>query len=308
MDRTEVGIKSIFVGPGGLRSGWRALLFLVLVVALAAPLLFALGRAGRGLPTDLRLAALECGVLAAALGATWLVSRFERRPFSSFGLGGPHRIRNFTTGLAAGFALLSLLIGLLAVAGAARMGTPPRAGSATVLWGAFWAVVFLMVGLAEETISRGYLLYALSRGLGFWTAAVATSVLFGAAHVTNSGESYIGVACAAIIGLVNAYSLRWSGSLWWAIGLHASWDWGETFFYGVSNSGQVVDHHLLSIEPTGPAWLSGGAVGPEGSALVFAVVLILLASVPLTLRRAEASGLERLRRAPAPAGEVAASG
>ena len=297
----ERRIRSIFIGSLGVRAGWRALLFMAVFAILVTPLLFGLGWASRGLPTDLRLAALECGVLAAALAATWALSRFERRRFSSFGLGGPGRLRNFVNGLAAGFGFLSLVIGLLTLTGAIRIGPLAQRGPGAALWGAFWALVFVMVSFAEEMLSRGYLLYALSQGIGFWPGAIATSLLFGAAHVTNAGESAIGVTCATLIGLVNAYSLRWSGSLWWAIGLHTSWNWGETFFYGVSNSGQAVEHHLLSSAPIGPGWLSGGTVGPEGSALVFPVIVLLFASVRLTLTRASTPELDRPRRPTAPA-------
>ncbi len=250
-----------------------------------------------GASTEPRLALAECGILGAALAATWVLSRFERRPFTSFGLGGSNRLRNGVIGLVAGFAALSSLMAVLALAGAARFGPVSLEGRGALTWGLFWAVVFVMVGLAEETMMRGYLLHALSRGMGFWPAAVATSVLFGAGHLTNQGEAVIGVASAALIGLLNAYSLKWSGSLWWAIGLHASWDWGETYFYGVANSGKTVEHHLLAIAPVGPGWLSGGTVGPEGSALVLLLFPALLLVLRSTLRGVATPELERQRAA-----------
>jgi hypothetical protein len=60
--------------------------------------------------------------------------------------------------------------------------------------------------------------------------------------------------------------------LWFAVGFHAAWDWSETFFYSVPDSGTVFPGHLLSSSLRGPAWLSGGSAGPEGSVLCFAVV------------------------------------
>ncbi len=273
----------VFVGPFGLRAGWRALSFSLVVAALLAGWFFGLRPLGRGLPVELGLALAECGVLGSALGATWLLARVEGRPFTTFGLGGSHRLRNGLVGVVAGFLALSSLMAALGLSGAARFGPVALGGREALAWGAFWAVVFMMVGLAEETLMRGYLLHALSQGMGFWPAALATSLLFGAGHLRNEGEALMGLASAALIGLLNAYSLRWSGSLWWAIGLHASWDWGETFFYGVADSGKTVEHHLLSITPSGPGWLSGGAVGPEGSVLVLLVIGVLLWSVRRSL-------------------------
>jgi len=59
------------------------------------------------------------------------------------------------------------------------------------------------------------------------------------------------------------------------VGFHAAWDWGETFFYSVPDSGMVSPGHLLSSALRGPDWLSGGSVGPEGSMLCFATIAIV---------------------------------
>ena len=60
-----------------------------------------------------------------------------------------------------------------------------------------------------------------------------------------------------------------------AIGFHASWDWGETYFYGVPDSGEVASGHLLNASFSGPSWLTGGSVGPEGSWLCILLILLL---------------------------------
>ena len=52
-----------------------------------------------------------------------------------------------------------------------------------------------------------------------------------------------------------------------------AFDWGETYFYGVPDSGQTLPGHLLSASSSGPAWLSGGSVGPEGSVLCTLLIL-----------------------------------
>jgi len=62
-----------------------------------------------------------------------------------------------------------------------------------------------------------------------------------------------------------AATLRVTGNLWLAVGAHAGWDWAQSYFYGVSDSGTVLPGHLLSPQSAGPDWLSGGSVGPEGS-------------------------------------------
>ena len=111
---------------------------------------------------------------------------------------------------------------------------------------------------------------------GFWQAAWATSTFFGFLHTGNAGENWIGIAAAGAIGFVFCVSVWVTGSAWWAIGCHAAWDWAETYFYGTADSGLVPKGHLFTSTPAGNVFWSGGTDGPEGSVLVFAVILLLL--------------------------------
>jgi len=118
-----------------------------------------------------------------------------------------------------------------------------------------------------------------SPGAGFWQAAWVTSTFFGFGHTSNNGENWIGIFAAAAIGFVFCVSVRVTGSAWWAIGCHAAWDWAETYFYGTADSGFVAKGHFLTTTTGGnPLW-SGGTDGPEGSLLVIAIVVLLLAAV-----------------------------
>jgi hypothetical protein len=121
--------------------------------------------------------------------------------------------------------------------------------------------------------------------LGFWIAAVLLSFGFGFIHRTNSGESPIGLVAATLIAVVFCLSLWRTGSLWWAIGFHAAWDWAQSFLYGVSDSGLVIQGHLCATHPTGRAILSGGLTGPEGSLFILPIVALTAAVIVITLPR-----------------------
>jgi uncharacterized protein len=132
----------------------------------------------------------------------------------------------------------------------------------------------------------------------FWQATWATSTGFAFFHTSNNGENAIGIFAAALVGVVFCASVRLTGSAWWAIGCHAAWDWAETYFYGTPDSGFLPQHHLLATTPTGNVLWSGGTDGPEGSLLVFPVILLLLAFLIFVFRRAHPHvarlGTERL--------------
>ena len=120
---------------------------------------------------------------------------------------------------------------------------------------------------------------------GFWHASWATSTFFGFIHTGNGGENWIGTFAAAAIGFVFCVSIRLTGSAWWAIGFHASWDWAQTFFFGTADSGLVAQGHYLSTSPAGKILWSGGTDGPEGSLLIVPLVLLILLGLVLVYGR-----------------------
>ena len=121
---------------------------------------------------------------------------------------------------------------------------------------------------------------------GFWVAALLFSVLlFMAGHVGNAGETPLGILAVGVAGLTFAFSLWRTGTLWWAIGFHAAWDWAQSFLYGVADSGSRVEGHLLSTHPAGPSALSGGSVGPEGSVFAIPTLLLVCLVIHVTLPR-----------------------
>jgi membrane protease YdiL (CAAX protease family) len=242
--------------------------------------------------------------LAVLLLLTWIMSKIERRPNSIYGLGDTRKVPHFLAGLAWGVTCLSLLILTLWKTGLLVIDGRLLFGMAVFRYGALWLIGFLLVGLLEEYLTRGYLQYTLARGLasiykwafnarhdaalGFWTAALIFSILFGLGHGANPGESPIGLLSVVLSSMVFCLSLWRTGSLWWAIGFHSSWDWAQSFLYGVADSGTMVQHHLLASHPVGKPILSGGATGPEGSLFILAIVtlmaLIILFTLPSTRR------------------------
>ncbi len=111
----------------------------------------------------------------------------------------------------------------------------------------------------------------------FWQAAWVSSTFFGMVHTFNGGENARGVFAAACIGFVFCVSIRVTGSVAWAVGCHAAWDWAETYIYGAADSGLPAQGHLFSVVPAGNPVFSGGTDGPEGSLFAFAAILLLLA-------------------------------
>jgi hypothetical protein len=171
-----------------------------------------------------------------------------------------------------GFASLTFLIVVMYGLRVFNFGHLALHGARIFKFALFWAVFFLLVGFFEEFLLRGYSQFTLMRAMGFWPSAIVLSCLFGLIHVQNAGEQWSGLLAAAAIGFFFCLTLRRTRTLWFAVGFHAAWDWAETFFYSVPDSGTLFPGHLLKSSFHGPRWLTGGVVGPEGSVLCFLII------------------------------------
>jgi hypothetical protein len=239
-----------------------------------------------------------------ALLSSWIMAKIERRPFSGYGLAMEGWLLRLLAGLAWGLGFLSLLVLLLRATGLLAFDGRLLFGAAAARSGALWLLAFFAVGFFEEIFFRGYMQFTLARGLtaiyaflgvsdrkslGFWSAATLISFSFGFTHKSNPGESPIGILSAGLIGIVFCLSLWRTGSLWWAIGMHAAWDWAQSYLYGVGDSGLFVAGRLFATHPSGRPILSGGATGPEGSIFILPILLLVAIVILLTLPRS-ASG------------------
>ncbi len=215
----------------------------------------------------------EIGMTLCAILPAFVMARIEGRPFAEFGLPASSAFRrNFWVGTLWGIASLTVLMAALRLAGAFEFGSIALRGASILKFGVYYVLFFLLTGFFEEFLLRGYSQWVLSKGMHFWPAAALLSASFGAIHSGNSGENPSGLIAAGLIGFFFCLTLRRTGNLWWAVGFHMSWDWGESYLYSVPDSGGMMTGHLLNSSFHGPQWLTGGSVGPEGSLLVFVVI------------------------------------
>jgi len=281
--------NSIFVGPNGLRAGWRLLIFVAVACLVAFVLGLILHFAAQGqnraiaisMLTPFGLGASEATVLLVAVIAALVMARIEHRPFGVYGLPLARALgKEFWQGALMGFLAISgTLLVIFSLHGFRITGVAIH-GTTLIAATAAWSVTFLIVGLSEEFTFRGYPMFTLTTGMGFWPAAFVIAALFALAHAGNKGETAFGLVSVAFFSLLFCLFLQRTGDLWLAVGFHAGWDWGQTFFYGVPDSGVLPYHNLLNSSFSGPTWLTGGSVGPEASVftpIALAVVGILFA-------------------------------
>ena len=216
---------------------------------------------------------VEFLALLGAFFAAFVLSLLERRSFGEYGLRlQRNSARQFVQGVVFGITEISSVIAVLAALGCYRFGSLELHGKAIISWAVVWAAVFLVVALYEEFAFRGYVQFTLTQAIGFWPTAVALSILFGAVHWANPHETPAGIIGVVLSGLFWCFTLRRTGTLWFAVGMHASFDFGETFLYSVPDSGAIFPGHLSGATLLGPAWFTGGNAGPEASIVDFLAI------------------------------------
>jgi uncharacterized protein len=255
------GLKWVFVSPNGIRAGWRLLMFGAIIVGLlyGKLSLYGLLHVHAQSPGDKVISPGYDGANAAinftlVVIATLIMSKIERRPFDVYGLPWRNVFRSrIWEGMLAGFAIIAFAL----------------------------LCIFALHGF-EEFLLRGYAQYTLTTGIGFWPAAILLSVVFGALHGLNPGETLLGVVSPALGGLVLCVALRQTGNLWLSVGMHAALDWGESFFFGVPDSGHTPWHPFLRSSFQGPTWLTGGTAFPNGS--IFMLLAFIAAAAVIFWR------------------------
>ena len=305
-------LHSLFIGDDGLRAGWSVLLYLLIVAAIGVAIRVGVMHFHLLPKADPKLAqtressfaitaAGEATLFFALALAAWFMSLIERRPFGRYGLTTRRMPSDIAIGFCWGLLCLSILVGAMILTHSLAFDGLLLHGTEALKDGAKWFLGFLLVGLFEEFLFRGYLQYTVARGVagiaramsptsrhifqwGFWIAAFFFSgMLFMVAHTGNAGETFAGIVSVGLAGAVFAFSLYRTGSLWWAIGFHTAWDWAQSFVYGVFDSGTMVQGHLLASHPIGKTMLSGGNDGPEGSLLCIPTFVLIFAIIHFTL-------------------------
>ena len=270
-----------------LRTGWRLLAHLALLVVLyfavaifLAPLqaIFSLDESFTALflfNTIIALIALTASIFLAR-------RRVDKRSFTSLGLIWNRRAaRDLLVGIGITGLIMSLVYAAEAVLGWQRFeafawkNDAPGAIIGNLL---LYLVIYIAVGWQEELLFRGYWLQNLAEGLGTGWGVLISSWVFALLHGFNPNSSPAAVFLLIASGLFLACGYLRTRQLWLPIGLHIGWNYFEGPVFGFAVSG-TSPFRLISLTPTGPELLTGGAFGPEAGLIVLPALLLGVALI-----------------------------
>ncbi|WEF30825.1 CPBP family intramembrane glutamic endopeptidase [Pseudoduganella chitinolytica] len=194
------------------------------------------------------------GMLA---GYRFYVRRFEQRDVAELGLAGAGD--ELGRGLGMGALLVVFCSAVLLAAGAwTATGT------------AHWTVILVplpeqvMVAFMEEILFRAVIFRLLERSWGTTIALVVSSVLFVLAHVPNDSFSVFAAVMTAVASVTLTGAWLMTRRLWLPVGLHFAWNYLFDAVFSLPVSGNP-GRGWIQVTTSGPAWLTGGTYGVEGS-------------------------------------------
>lgn len=217
-------------------------------------------------------------LLIAAVAAGRLLAWIDGRSVDAMPLRRS-ALPHFCQGVLWGLGGFGATIGGIAYLGGYHIGAIALSGSAFTYYATLWVVAALVNGVAENLAILGYPFLRTSKVIGVVPAILLVGAMFAGAHLGNAGENPLGLVCVFLVGVFLATAIFLTGDLWLSIGIHAGAVFAEDFVFSVPDSGVAYTGHLVNSTLKGPAWLSGGSAGPEGSIValpVFAVLLALL--------------------------------
>ena len=210
----------------------------------------------------------------------------ERPILRSFGLRGPNGGRGntwklFGLGLLVGFGLNAL--GILAAYLHGDLDF--SAGRFDPLYLLAALVCVCIQSGAEELLCRGYMIGALRERYNVWVGAAVNTLLFGALHLSNPGVTVFSVVNIVAFGLAMSVAMIKLESLWFCIAVHTAWNYSQSIFFGLPNSGVVSKGSFLHLEAATDSALYSTAFGVEGAITTTLVMLVFSLAVLLIARR-----------------------
>lgn len=252
--------------------GWSVTLIFAIMLAFG----LAMEAMAHALPQDPALQFLPqlAGAILVLASYAAMVRFGEARSPSELGLhAAPAGI---IVGLAIGLAMFAAVMGILVSLGLYRFELD---GPASAWHGAGLAI---QSGILEEVLVRGVVLRVMWRAFGPLAAFAISAVLFGAGHIANPAATWFTTACIAIeAGVMLGAFYALTGRLWVSIGVHTGWNFTQGYVFGAAVSGSDFGNSLASSTARSgyPAWLTGGAFGPEASLPGFVVCVAVAALV-----------------------------
>lgn len=202
----------------------------------------------------------------------------EGRSMASMGFRKEGWLKRYLKGYGIGTAMLLLCALILWLMGDLDFAFSRKI---PVLYLLAYFVGFLIQGMSEEVLVRGYFMVSLSNRCPVAIAVGISSVAFALLHLGNPGINLLALLNLTLFGIfMGVYILR-TDDIWGACAIHSAWNFAQGNLIGIRVSGTSTLPSLAVMNPIGEnALFHGGDFGLEGGLIV---TVLLFAAILLTL-------------------------
>lgn len=203
----------------------------------------------------------------------------QKRGLATLGFTRKGVGKEYLIGLGVGFLAFSAAVLICVVTGALRF----EGFSENFKVGMFllFLVGFMIQGMAEEVLCRGYLMVSIGRRYPMWAAVILNALIFACLHLPNSGISVLAFINLTLFGVFASIYFIKRGNIWGIGAFHTIWNLVQGNFYGISVSGMSINCSVFkSTMVEGKSMINGGAFGLEGG---LGVTIVFLAGILLLL-------------------------
>lgn len=203
----------------------------------------------------------------------------EHRSYGSMGFRKEKAFPRYLTGLLIGAAMMSIIVGISVLTGVSGIKISGSIKTGMIL---VYFFGFLIQGMSEEVMFRGYFMTTIGGKHSALTAIAISSVAFAAAHLANPGISVLAFINLILFGAFAGLYIICFDDIWGAAAIHSIWNFTQGNIFGISVSGTGENDSVFRTTAISEkAWLSGGKFGIEGSIfttiiLAAAIVIVLL--------------------------------
>ena len=216
-------------------------------------------------------------MLFATVAMTGIVLLFckllQKRRMNTLGFRKKSLVKEYVCGLAVGFVLFSAAVGICVFTGSLKF----EGLSSTFTLGMFllFTLGYMLQGMAEEVLCRGYLLVSIGRRYSMLVAIWVNAVFFAMLHLLNDGISVLAFINLVLFGVFASVYYIKRDNIWGVGAVHSIWNLVQGNFYGIRVSGIQTSCSVFSSEMVeGKEFINGGAFGLEGGIAVTIVLLV----------------------------------
>ena len=201
----------------------------------------------------------------------------QKRKLRTLGFKKSAMVKEYLIGLLVGFVMMLVAVIICLMTGAMELnGISEGFSAATVGMLFIFFLGFMVQGMSEEVLCRGYMLVSTARKKSqIWIAILVRSLLFAALHLANSGISVLAFINLTLFGVFAGVYFVKRGNIWGVAAVHSMWNFAQGNFFGILVSGNRLGSSVFaSTADANKTLLNGGDFGLEGGIAVTIVLLV----------------------------------